>query len=313
MKRLILFILLLFAAVPVKAEPFKKPAGFIGKYWNGVLPLYEKNARGTHFVCTAEVIKKISGGYNLVSAGHCISATIPSTYFVADDVNGTLQPVTVLKFIDADMDFSLLEFKTSRKYPVLPLGSDENLRIGDPIVAIDITAGLGKQLAKGSIASGPLAETESCHSKCVGMFLGHLLGGNGASGAVVFSVRTHRVVGFIIGMWSSPIGLSIEPISRLRVFLQANIPLPVAVPADSFAMVFGPDHPFMLTVHGPDPQFTQSGITFKIDLQGSELSDFWYAAPVYVDRDEDTGVIALVSTIPPHYYVQLQIVAKANP
>lgn len=309
MKRALLFLcsLLLFIA-PVKADSFKKPGGFVGKYWAGVLPLYETKGPNTAFICTVQVIAKTSTGYKLLGAGHCYDSH--AGYAVADDIGGKLYPVTVIRASNEAYDFALFDFPTKRKYPVLPLGSDENLKVGDPVAIINFSEGLGKQYAKGFIASAALPKSNGCDEKCVGFFLTHVITAGGASGSAVFSVRTHKVIGLAIGMWTMPVGLGVEPISRLPKFLaepeSADQPLTIS-PAD-FQKSFGPDHPFDLSRLPADATFVQGGYKFQV-IDGPNLADFYFEFPDFIDED-DNGVIALVSTVPPHYYLELTVLAK---
>jgi hypothetical protein len=88
-------------------------------------------------------------------------------------------------------------------------------------------------------------------------------------------------------------------------------PTPLTIPADIFKSLFGKEHPFQLTVHGANPQFTQAGYVFKADTAGYELSDpYYYNVPVYIDINS-SGQYRLTSTAEGNYSVEVVVISKA--
>lgn len=92
------------------------------------------------------------------------------------------------------------------------------------------------------------------------------------------------------------------------------------IPDDVLQKHFGPKHTFKLKVLGPDPEFTQAGYTFKVTIDGLELSkEVYYDVSVYIGVDETfgTGAYRLYSTAKDHYSVEILLVttpvAKTNP
>lgn len=312
MKRVAALLLLFVLCSTVKAASIVGPKGFDGKLWSSVQALYVTDGERM-LVCTAQPFEKIEGGYRLISAGHCV---IPDAkYFVAADPAGEKTEVTLIKYrFDADYDFSLLELKTTVDIPVTPLGLDNDLRVGDAVIDPNYTLGLGKQLSTGKISSSILLQSHHCDDTCIGSFLVQLTGGGpGASGSAVISVRTHKIIGLLVQEFEGEnAGFVVEPVSRLRAFLAGpgqDPPAPaLTIPGDVFQQLFGEEHPFMLTVHGPDPVFTQAGYTFKATIDGLELNDAtYYAIPVFIGVDA-TGY-HLVSSNEDHYSVPVVIVS----
>lgn len=131
----------------------------------------------------------------------------------------------------------------------------------------------------------------------------------GASGSAVVSVKTHQVIGLVVWRLDEPIGIGVEPISRFYKFLAGptqihpaieedteGLHAGIQIPADVYQDHFGESHPFTLTVHGPNPRFTQEGYNFVANTFGLELSDeYYYAVPVFIQSNEDE-TYSLVST-----------------
>lgn len=335
MKRILMIVMLfLFAGLPLCAqhdprtapgdEPtvtgipipqgLRAPRGFAGKLWSGAMVLYGQDQNRQYSICTAEPYQKIEGGYLLMSAGHC-KFTADTQFSVASEIGETPMPVTLLKARhDDDMDFATFELKTKKHYPVFQIGTDDNLRVGDEVININFTLGLGKQLSKGTISSQPLVASDECEKDCIGSFLVQLSGaGPGASGSVVVSKKTHRIIGMVIGEWTAPLGFGVEPISRFAKFLAEPVPVvedkTVTIDPIEFQKLFGEAHPFPLTVHGPDPVFIHEGYKFQVGTEGFDLSDeFYYDVPVFIGVDESG--YRLVSTAEDMPSVSLTVLGK---
>lgn len=315
MKRILFAILLfIFSAISLGAQNVHAPKGFAGKVWNSTLALYGTIGPVTHFDCTARPISKSVDGYVLLTAGHCVQEIPAGVKFsVAEEIGGARTPVKLIKVYegtgDNTVDIALFDLKTTKQYAVLGLGTDEDIRVGDPTINVHFAMGVGKQLSYGKISSRTIVKSEDCQENgCLGNFFVQEAAGSGASGSAIISARTHRVIGILVYQTEAPIGFATEPISALQKFTAlANQPHPGAkasvpdepalrIPEVDYQNLFGETHPFTLTVPGPNPRFEQSGYTFVVDILGNELSDeYYYDVPVFIREDED-GTFRLVST-----------------
>lgn len=306
---LIAALLFLLSVVSASAQTIHPPKGITGKEWGSVLALYGTRGDTTKFVCTAEPIEKIPGGYRLLTAGHCVQLSpVDLKFSVAEEIGGVRTPVDFVKVVmDSTMDFALFDLRTTKNYHVFTLGIHDKIHIGDRTINPNFAYGLGRQLSYGVVASAPMVASPRCtvEDGCVGEYLVQQFGGPGASGSPVLSAKTHHIIGLMILEPDGNIGFGVEPISQFEKFLKvATQPHPsetgadapsITIPEDEFKDSFGQDHPFMLTVHGPDPQFTLAGWTFEVVTDGLELSDeFYYDVPVFIGEDE--GNYFLVST-----------------
>lgn len=315
MKRfLIAAVLVLLTALSSAAQTIHAPKGFAGKVWNSTFALYGTKGKTTHFVCTAEAIAKSRDGYVLLTAGHCVQEVPAGLQFsVSDEIEGPRTPVTLIKVYEGrgedPVDFALFDLKTTKKISILKLGTDDDIRIGGPTLNVHFAEGINKQLSYGVVSSQPIPKSENCaENGCLGNFLVQEYAGPGASGSAVISSKTHRLIGILVEQTEAPSGFAVEPISRLQKFTslpkqahpdEAGNPddnPAIRIPDADYQSLFGPSHPFTLTVHGPNPRFTQNGYTFVANVLGMELSDdYYYNVPVYISEDED-GTFRLVST-----------------
>lgn len=325
MKRsLIVALLCLFAGLFTCAESIKAPRGFVGEMYNSTLALYGVKDGTTRFLCTTEPFEKISGGYNLISAGHCVQS-VPADvqFFVAEEIGGPLTSVKVLKaYLGDGLDFSEFELKTNHKYSVFVLGDEHDSRVGDPIINPNFALGLGKQLSFGTISSDVLSASPSCPvDECAGSFLVQTYGGGGSSGSAVISAKTQQVIGLIT--WQAnrgSIGFGVQPISTFYKFLadpnqphpgteQADAtPASLSISTEDFQNLFGEEHPFMLAHIGPDGKFTQAGYKFDTHLGRVEIADFYYNMAVFIDVN-NAGYF-LTSTNTDHSSIWVTVVSK---
>lgn len=324
MKGLLAFMLalLLSATALVASTPTPQPPkGFAGEAYQATFALFgHKTVHGQdaeRFLCTVWNYKKIDGGYDLISAGHCVVQSGADSYSVAETIGGPEFPVTVLKAeMDSDFDFAAFEFKTDKEYPVLTLGTVATSAVGDSIINPNFALGATKQVSLGAISSGALAD--GFHS-IVGEFLVQVFGYGGSSGSPIIAADSHTVIGILIDSFhdgDTPIniGVGIEPIDRFADFLTHVVPPPAkkeaapAITTEEFNAKYGPNHPFKLTVHGPNPTFEVGGHTFKAGISGFELHEgYYYKVKVYIDRNP--GGYLLVSTKKPHPSVYVILAA----
>lgn len=303
MKKFLGFFLTLVLAIGACAGSMQPPAGWAGQLWGSTFALYGTKGTTTHFLCTAEPIEKIVGGYRLLTAGHCVQETPAGLQFsVADEIGGARTPITLVKVrLDETADFAVFDLQTPKTYTVFPLGNESELQIGDSTINPNFALGIGKQLSPGVVSAMPLVPSEGCTiaDGCVGDFMVQEFAGPGASGSAVLSVKTHQVVGLIVWEFGQGnVGLGVEPISQFAAFMAgptqahpadetATAAESVQIPANVFAAQFGPKHTFKLKVHGPNPAFTQGGYKFRANTDGFELSDkYYYKAKVFIGQDE---------------------------
>jgi hypothetical protein len=115
----------------------------------------------------------------------------------------------------------------------------------------------------------------------------------GSSGSGLFDPKQRSLVGIVVGGGPSLGSLVIAiPISRAwrllsdpaQDFSIKPAPESLRIADDVFKAQFGKEHPFKLSVHGSNPQFTQNGYTFRVNTFGYDLSsEFYYDVPVFID------------------------------
>lgn len=319
MKRLFALLLVLALLFPSTVGSIQSPKGFAGKLWASTFALYGTKNDISHFLCTAEPIEKTATGYRLLTAGHCVQNVPADVKFsVAEEIGAPLSPITLVKvYLGGNIDFSLFDFPTTKQYTVFALGDESTLRVGDQTINPNFALGVGKQLSLGTVASMPIVVSKECaDGECAGDFIVQEYSGPGASGSAVFSVKTQKIVGLLVWEFDKgQAGFGVEPISFFTKFMAGpNQPHPglaaalAVLPPDVFAANFGEKNTFMLTVHEPNPVFTQAGYIFQADTDGLELSDeYYYDVPVYIGQDEDG--YRLVST-KDGYSVEVTVLGK---
>lgn len=326
MKKLLAVVLALALSVSTFAGVIGAPRGYAGKLFAGTFALYGTFGNKT-VVCTATPYAHDKSVYQLITAGHCVQQ-VPSTakFYVAEEIGGVRTPVTLVKArYEGNMDFAQFTLETTKKYPIVSLGDEHSSHVGDKILNPNFALGLTKQLSHGLISSEMVQKNFECGDACEGDFLVQMYGGSGSSGSVIVSEKSRKVIGICIAEATrGNVGLFIEPISRFYEFLslpgQAHpqdeaediAPAqPIAIPSDVFASNFGEEHPFMLTVRGPNPIFSQGGYNFQISTMGMPLADFYYDRPVFVAMMEG-GEYKLQTTDAEGYSVHLTVLSAVN-
>lgn len=319
MKKLATLLLALILSFPlvIKAQSIQPAKGFNSKVMDATFALYGHLGDQKQFLCTAWNYKQIDGGYDLVSAGHCVDGAPPGvTYTVEEQIGGIDMPVSLEKFErDAAGDFSLFEFKTTKVYPTLDLGTVTDQSIGDKVINPNFAAGLGKQLSLGAISSDVLKSDPETGD--VDVFWVQVFGAGGSSGSPIISDKTHKVIGVLIYADPDPetgvelnVGHGIEPIDKFAAFLAKSYVPPPAISDQEFHDKFGSDNPFTLTDKGPDPTFTVGGHTFKVDTGiGLGLADeYYYDVPVYIDKRSD-GYWLVSTKDAPNFGVEVKLIS----
>lgn len=197
------------------------PSGFDGQVYNGAMALYassESAGVSNRFICSTRPIKKVKGGYELLSAGHCTPANIGNlppdmTFAVATDLGGKLMPV---KLVAAQMtepvDWAIFYLPTKMKLPVISLGDERDMSINDPTIDVNFSLGVAKEVSMGVVSSQVLTTGDDTGFFEVTQFASH-----GASGSCVISERTHKVIGIVIaGYDGQTLPELVEPISVIK-------------------------------------------------------------------------------------------------
>lgn len=296
----ILLALLLSIPFVAQANSIQPPKGFAGDAYKATLLL-----RGHHGQretdCTGVIYETIPGGYHVLSDGHCVEDGDGWTYTVADDVIGPESPVTVIKSeFDKQFDFAVFEFKTDKNYPVIPLGNTASVSMGDSVINPNFAAVAAKQLSFGTVSSGPMDKN---WEPTPGGFLVQIFGAGGSSGSPIISASTHKIIGLVEVLYTDDetgaplnIGMGVESIDNFSAFLKAPVIPRPSISDEEYMQKFGPQHTFMLTVHGPSPIFEFGGHKFQTQIMGLSLYDpYYYDVPVYIERD-DVGGYRLMST-----------------
>jgi hypothetical protein len=295
------------------------PKGFEGDVYKATFALYEHRGNQERFICTTEAYEKITGGYRLIGAGHCIDPKA-DFFAVAENIGGSETKVTVIKSeLDKNADLAVFEMKTDKVYPVIPMGTIDGERIGDVVVNVNFAVGIAKQLSEGKISSVVIP---SDGDEGTDVFLAQIFGAGGSSGSAVVSADTHKIIGIVIYGFQDDnnddgisvplnIGMGVEPIDKFAAFLSRPAPPPPPTISDQeMKDKFGLEHSFMLTVHGANPVFIQAGYKFKVDTYGFELDDaVYYDVPVYIIKTDD-GSYRLQSTGNANYGIDIDLIGK---
>jgi hypothetical protein len=194
------------------------------------------------FICSAQAIKKVSGGYELLSAGHCTPANAeelpPDMVFsVAEDIGGALMPVVLVKAELTDtLDYAIFYLQTKNKYPADSLGDLKGVHIGDPTVDVNFSEGLAKELSPGLVASKIIANQPEEHADLEGLFEVQMFGSHGASGSAVIDQNTGKVIGIVTMGSSGTMPLMVEPIYLIEAAIKG---VDILGPAEDFSGVAG--------------------------------------------------------------------------
>lgn len=226
-KFLITVLAALLLSLPISSS-IGEPRGFLGTVFSNTVALYATLDNKNHFDCTASIYDQVPNknhnDYLLITAGHCVQDIPASVVFsIADQIGGKLVPVTLLKAREDDataMDFAQFELITDKTYPIISLGDESTLRVGDKVINVNFARGIGKQISLGYVSTQNLISTTECPDECVDGFMVQIYGGNGSSGSAVISKKTHKIVGIVVSGFDQNIGLGAEPISRFQTFLQ---------------------------------------------------------------------------------------------
>jgi hypothetical protein len=219
-KMLSLVLALAMMLAPCVSAEIKGLRGFDKKVYDGSMALYASSSDlniKDRFICSAQVVDKVNGGYELLSAGHCTPANagLPAdmTFSIAPQIGGPLTPVKLIAAtLNKDEDWSIFYLETTKNLPVVPLGDENDARLNDKTIDVNFSLGLTKEVSMGLVSSkvqtsGPMA----------GFFEVTQFDSHGASGSSVVDERTKKVIGIVIaGVDGAAVPTWIEPISVIK-------------------------------------------------------------------------------------------------
>lgn len=169
------------------------------------------------FLCTATIFwrEHASNGYrySLITAGHCVAGS--DHFAVAKEIGERLLPVDVIRAkVGDDVDFAILELRTPNKFPALVLSDQYDGIRGDAIFCANFSDGMPEQAAEGYISSRPF---EILNGRRKRIFLAHLFGSPGISGASIVSEETHEIIGVVTTGFGMNVGVGVEPMSQKEI------------------------------------------------------------------------------------------------
>lgn len=138
-------------------------------------------------------------------------------FTVAREIGAPLLPVKLLHWdISNGRDFADLELRTPEWYPALVLAKKYDGHRDESIFCGNFSDGLPKQAAEGHISSAPFTVVDGPRTRH--LFLVHIFGSPGISGAAVVSDETHEILGIVTsGFGFHNLGFGATPISRPEI------------------------------------------------------------------------------------------------
>jgi hypothetical protein len=213
-----------------------EPKGFDNKVFHASMAMYASSEMAgivlPKFICTVTAYKKVDGGYLVIGAGHCTSANpgLPPDmkYYAAEDVLPVNMPIggdatsltMPMQLIKAELsdriDYAIYFMPTKKKLPIIPLGDERDLRIGDKTIDVNFSLGAAKIASPGLVSS-----QEGSAELPPGAFLVQEFDSHGASGSAVVSEKTHKIVGIVVAGWDGAVMPTIvEGISNIEQALE---------------------------------------------------------------------------------------------
>lgn len=212
----------------------------VDKIYSSVAELFVEDYSGSmHMACSATAFEKVTlpgtpvvYKYRFVSAAHCVGGDSDAKqklekFFISDDVRGE-KTFTAAKLIEAGDktkgdDFSLFEVKTSLDYTYIPLGDNQKLKMGDPVLSVAAPYGLGKQFYMGYISELSLDRppVDAGEVQWTDLMLIEIGGGPGSSGSSIVSVDQNAIIGFLVGGAGGDTGKLCVPVAKFKEFVAA--------------------------------------------------------------------------------------------
>lgn len=207
---------------------------FVKRVYSSVVLLYAQDETGgMKMRCTATAYRRIDAKdgakkTRFVSAAHCVEGNTDEEqarqkFFVTLDAEGakTFLPAVLVKAGDKKKgdDFSIFEVEGD-KIPVIPVGDDKPLAVGDQVVDVSSPFGLGKIYFEGYIGClhidrPPLDAGEVQWND---VMIAEIGGGPGSSGSSVVSVDQKAIIGFLVGSFNGNVGMIVVPVDKFKKF-----------------------------------------------------------------------------------------------
>lgn len=230
-KLLPLLLASLFLCLPSQAQ-VQPASGFLADAYKATFILYGSSVSTDvtdRAICTLTAFEKVKGGYDLLSAGHCTSLNtadgLPAdlTYSVAEDIGKPLMPVTLVAArLQGSVDYSIFYLPTSNDYPVIPLGDESTMKVGDETISVNFSRSIAKEYSPGIIVSIGIIKIEDEPDWIPGLFEVQQFETNGASGSSVIDAKSHKIIGIVIGGEAGVSPAFVEPISFIKNDLAAS-------------------------------------------------------------------------------------------
>jgi hypothetical protein len=227
---------LLFFTTSLSGKNIGEPKGFDNKVFHASMAMYASSElagiTSPRFICTVTAYKKVDKGYLIIGAGHCTSANdqLPPDmkYYASENLVSpvtsmggmAVQQVVSMQLIKAELtdnyDYAIYFLPTDKKLPVIPLGDERDLKVGDKTVNVNFSLSAAKITSPGVIVS-----QEGSPNLPPGAFLVQEFDSHGASGSAIVSEKTHKIIGIVVAGWDgSTMPTIVEPISLIEAQLE---------------------------------------------------------------------------------------------
>jgi hypothetical protein len=238
MKRVFLAAMLaLLCCVGARADREVSRKEFVQQVYSSVVLLYSQDVSGgmtMHCTATAYRTKEHDGKKftRFVSAAHCVKGDTDEeqshqAFFITLDSEGakTFIPAKLVRAGDKKKgdDFAIFEVEGD-KFPVVQLGDNKKLQIGDEVVDVSSPFGLGKMYYQGYISNTHVDRppVDAGEVEWNNVMIVSIGGGPGSSGSAIVSVEQHAIVGFLVGQISGGnIGFIVVQVDKFKAFEEA--------------------------------------------------------------------------------------------
>jgi hypothetical protein len=156
------------------------------------LALYAQIEGQTRFICTLTLIQaQASGGYIGLTAKHCTTIANVDTYFVRVQ-NDDDRPFVRAQFLLAGQyDCALFKVNLPAGLPVIPVGVDNTLSLGDEVWNVGIPMNVGHLFFKGSVVE---LRGEDTLGKFSDRIVFELPAAGGSSGSAIVDPKQGAIV-----------------------------------------------------------------------------------------------------------------------
>lgn len=207
---------------------------FVKRVYSSVVLLYAQDEQGgMKMRCTATAYRRKdekdgTKKTRFVSAAHCVEGDTDEEqskqrFFITLDAEGTktFLPAILVKAGDKKKgdDFSIFEVEGD-KFPVIPVGDNKSLTVGDQVVDVSSPFGLGKIYFEGYIGSLRIDRPpiEGGDIEWNNIMIVEIGAGPGSSGSAVVSVDQKAIIGFLVGAFNGNVGVITMPVDKFKAF-----------------------------------------------------------------------------------------------